>query len=102
MAAVCDAHGPSLPSGGTPAKATGLLRGPAESKPPYPAAKLNTGESETALLSRRASPSGTEITLLKINRPAREEQIFESKKRKKRVNMQSLRRRVTMNKLPFS
>lgn len=40
----------SLPSGGRAAKASGLLRGPAEPGAPSPAAKLNTSESEAALL----------------------------------------------------
>lgn len=54
---MCDAHGPSLPGGGGPAKVTAVLGDPGEGEPPSPAAKLNTGESETALLSRRASPT---------------------------------------------
>lgn len=84
MATVCEAHRRT-------ANVAGALRAPDPAKPPSPAAKSNTGMSETALLSHRTGPTSAENTLQKINRPGPRRAniwwIWERQQKKKRMNV---------------
>lgn len=87
MATVCvRLAGPSLPCKRRTACAAGThseSRTPA--LPPSPAAKPNTGMSETALLSHHTCQTAAENALQKINRPRpHEDQIFDQSEKGKK------------------